>query len=203
MQAMKCPNDGTEMVPVKIESHVGQTIVVDQCPECGGIWFDRSELYRARQGEADRIEMVNTDSLRAPSNVAATLHCPRDESPLARFEDKYFPTEIVVARCPACDGFWLNRGEFTRYQNLRFDRRNRAIEDKRLEEDIQRLLATNHPESTSEALTRIANFLSTPIDRQTLRPDSGIIVEEPGPPGSAVELVAGLLNVVLRLFILR
>ena len=49
---MKCPNDSTEMCQVKIEGHYGQPILLEQCKECGGIWFDEMELFSARHGEA-------------------------------------------------------------------------------------------------------------------------------------------------------
>ena len=56
---MLCPNDNTEMRQVKILSQYGGPVFVDQCEKCGGIWFDESELFRAGQGEAERIEAVN------------------------------------------------------------------------------------------------------------------------------------------------
>jgi Zn-finger nucleic acid-binding protein len=48
---MLCPNENIEMRQVKVESHYGQPVILDQCPECGGIWFDKMELYQVKQGE--------------------------------------------------------------------------------------------------------------------------------------------------------
>jgi hypothetical protein len=39
-ETMKCPNDNTEMYQVKIEGHYSRPILLEQCKECGGIWFD-------------------------------------------------------------------------------------------------------------------------------------------------------------------
>ena len=53
---MKCPNENAEMQQVKVESHYGQTVILDQCPKCGGIWFDSLELYSVKQGQAEIID---------------------------------------------------------------------------------------------------------------------------------------------------
>ena len=58
---MICPNDNIEMHQVRIESYYGQPIFLEQCENCGGIWFDESELYRAKQGEANKIELLDPE----------------------------------------------------------------------------------------------------------------------------------------------
>jgi len=108
------------MHEVKIVSHYGQPIIVDQCEKCGGIWFDESELFRAKQGEAEKIEVLNTEILRTPSAIEnSSLICPRDQTAMNRFTDKYFPQDVVLVRCPLCHGIWINRGTFTKYQQFR------------------------------------------------------------------------------------
>ena len=46
------------MDEVKTESHYGAPILLDQCPQCGGIWFDKEELLATKHGEAERIDLV-------------------------------------------------------------------------------------------------------------------------------------------------
>jgi Zn-finger nucleic acid-binding protein len=117
---MFCPNDNAEMRLVKILSQYGGPIFVDQCQRCGGIWFDESELFRAGQGEAEKIESVNAGMLRSPSAIESfPLVCPRDQGTMRRFADNHFPEDIVLVRCEVCHGFWLNRGVFTKYQQFR------------------------------------------------------------------------------------
>ena len=107
------------MHQVKIVAHYGEPMLVDQCEECGGIWFDESELFRAKQGEAGKIEVLDTAILRTPSTIEhPSLICPRDDSQMHRFTDRYFPEDIVLVRCPSCHGTWLNRGIFTKYQQF-------------------------------------------------------------------------------------
>jgi Zn-finger nucleic acid-binding protein len=117
---MLCPNDNAEMRQVKIESHYGGPIFVDQCESCGGIWFDESNLFRAKQGEAEKIEALNIEMLRTSSVIEnSPLFCPRDQGAMQLFTDKYFPQDIVLVRCLSCHGIWLNRGTFTKYQQFR------------------------------------------------------------------------------------
>ena len=78
---MFCPNENIEMHQVRIESHYGQPIILEQCNKCGGIWFDESELFRAKQGEAEEIELLDSEILRNPSKIEkSVLICPRDHA---------------------------------------------------------------------------------------------------------------------------
>jgi Zn-finger nucleic acid-binding protein len=142
---MLCPNDRTEMHQVTIVSHYGGPIIVDQCEKCGGIWFDESELFRAKQGEAEKIEVLNTESLRTPSTIEnSTLFCPRDQTTMHRFTDKYFPQDIVLVRCPSCHGIWINRSTFTKYQQFRqkLMSKKKSPQDERLEKSIAPLIVS-------------------------------------------------------------
>ena len=142
---MLCPNDSTEMHQVTIVSHYGGPIFVDQCEKCGGIWFDESELFRAKQGEAEKIEALNTEMLRTPSTIEnSTLICPRDQTAMNRFTDKYFPQDIVLVRCPSCHGIWINRGMFTKYQQFRqkLMPKKKSPQDEILEKSIAPLIVS-------------------------------------------------------------
>ena len=165
---MICPNDMIEMRPVKVMSHYGQQIDLEQCDKCGGIWFDQSELYRAKQGEAEKIESVNAEILRNPTVIeVAALHCPRDNTVLQQFTDKYFPHDIILERCPSCQGIWLNRGAFTRYQKYRKELlrpKEKSSDDKQFGESINQLIAAHNSGQSSETLKKLGKFLSAPLD---------------------------------------
>ena len=171
---MKCPNDNAEMYQVTIESHYSQPILLEQCKECGGIWFDETELFSARDGEAEKIEVFDSKSLWTPTNMEKRiLRCPLDQSELFRFKDRYFLKGIILERCPSCNGIWLNRGDFTKFQQARQELnrpKERSSKDRRLEEDIKRILAVHRAEATSNTLEKLGRFLSMPIDRATLLP---------------------------------
>jgi Zn-finger nucleic acid-binding protein len=165
---MICPVDKTEMRRVKIMSHYGQPIYLDQCERCGGIWFDEAELFQARQGEAGKIEVLDTNILKNPSIIKhAKLICPRDQTALYRFTDKYFPKDIILERCPTCKGIWLNRGVFTKYQKFRQELKRpkeKSSEDKKLEESVRQLIEAYHSEHTTGTVGRMEKFLSTPVE---------------------------------------
>jgi Zn-finger nucleic acid-binding protein len=202
---MICPNDNTQMHQVRIQSHYGQPIILEQCGQCGGIWFDESELFRAKQGEAGKIELLDTEILRAPVNIEKpVLKCPRDKAELFQFKDRYFPKGIILERCPSCNGIWLNRGHFTRFQEARqeFKRpEEKGLEDKRLEEEIERVLAMHQAGDATGTLEKLGSFLSTPIDRNTLLP-LGADQEQTELENTA-NLTMNLLMLVFRALVLR
>jgi Zn-finger nucleic acid-binding protein len=161
---MLCPNDNTEMRQVKIVSHYGVPIFVDQCEKCGGIWFDESELFRAKQGEAEKIEVLNTGKLQTPSTIEnSTLFCPRDQGAMHRFTDKYFPQDIVLVRCQLCHGTWLNRGIFTKYQQFRQElmRPKKSTQDEKMKAQWE----ASYKNGRSTGIRgRLVEFLSTPME---------------------------------------
>lgn len=62
---------------VKVLSCYDQPIDLEQCEKCGGILLDESELYRARQGEAEKIEAMSDKCLHNPSITSnEVLTCP-------------------------------------------------------------------------------------------------------------------------------
>jgi len=205
---MLCPNDSIEMHQVKIVGHYGGPIIVDQCEKCGGIWFDESELFRAKQGEAERIEVLNAGILRTPTTIEnSELICPRDKAAMHRFTDRYFPQDIVLVRCPLCHGIWLNRGMFTKYQQFRqklMSSKKISLQDKKLEERVGQLVASYESGRSTKTLIGLGEFLSTPIDSGYTRdfgytPAVGGVADASGIAGFAL---TGLLT-ILRFFIFR
>jgi Zn-finger nucleic acid-binding protein len=201
--SMICPNDGAEMHQVSIVSHYGQAIFLDQCEKCGGVWFDESELFRARQGEADKVESLDQEALRTPSPINySQLICPRDRSKLFRFTDKHFPGSIILTRCPSCHGIWLNRGEFTKYQQSREETlrsTEKSDTDKKLAEHIAQLTVFDQTGHPSVVLGKLGNFLSTDMD--TISP-----LNTDSPPKSnaaqdTVNMAVGIVLTLLRFFL--
>jgi Zn-finger nucleic acid-binding protein len=202
---MICPNDSTEMHQVKITSHYGQPIILEQCEKCGGIWFNESELYRAKQGEAEKIELLDTETLRNPTKIEnSTLACPRDQAILFQFTDKYFPKDIILERCPVCNGIWLNRGIFTKYQRFRQELKRpkeRSPEDKKLEESISQLIASHQSGRTTDTLGKLGRFLSTPLDEYSSLPTDS--PQRAPAAENAVNIALNILMTILRAFILK
>jgi Zn-finger nucleic acid-binding protein len=205
---MLCPNDRTELRQVKTVGHYGGPIIVDQCEKCGGIWFEESELFRAKQGEAEKIEMLNTGILRTPSTFEnSTLICPRDKAAMHRFTDKYFPQDIVLVRCPLCHGIWLNRGMFTKYQQFRQELmrpKGKSPQDEGLKESIATLIESYESGRSTETLRRLGDFLSTPVNFGHTSNFGDIAdVGDMANVGNIAGVALPILVTILRLFIFR
>jgi len=195
MWRMICPNDNTAMKQVKVESHYGQTIIVDQCGICGGIWFDESELLRARQGEAEKIEPLNAEILVEPSAITVPHVCPKDGTQLFRFRDKHFPDSIVLERCPNCHGMWLNRGEFTRYQKARLvSLQNRNTDDKSFGDSVSKMTVPYQAGRSTVVLGKLGNFLSTDMNTPASA-EQGAAAE------NTAQAALGIVITLLRLFL--
>jgi len=79
--AMYCPNDSAKLHQAAVPAHNGQKVVIDHCEDCGGLWFDAFELYKAKQSSDESIEELDTAILRGPTDIDnSTLLCPRDQA---------------------------------------------------------------------------------------------------------------------------
>jgi len=196
---MICPNDKTEMHEVRVESHYGLPIVLDQCPTCGGMWFDKSELFMAKSGEATKVDLADAVLLATPSTIrAAKLFCPRDGADLIRFTDRFFPADIILVRCPFCGGMWLNRGEFVKFQKVREElkrSRETRIQDNKLEADVKGLLETYRSENAPGALDNLGRFLNTPVD--DVNPFALDAAQEQSGSRRAIDIIMNVLSLVL------
>lgn len=202
---MFCPNENARMHQAAVSSHYGQQVIIDQCEKCGGIWFDAFELYKVKQGEAQEIEELDPDIFTAPSDIDhPTLLCPRDQAALFQYDDPNFPKGLILMRCPKCQGFWLNRGEFTKYQEVRQklkDPEEKTPEDLKLEEDVKRLLESHRAGNSHDGLAKVGKFLSTPVGDSALFPfDStrGLSDER-----NTLDSILSVLILLLRLFVFR
>jgi len=45
-----CPADGTTLA-----KEIVHGIIIDRCPNCGGVWFDRGEMERMNEEVADEV----------------------------------------------------------------------------------------------------------------------------------------------------
>lgn len=116
--ALKCPHCVVEMNEVSAATSVGYSIVLDQCPRCGGIWCDRWELYPLSAAAADGLDPVDQAALLQPAALTNDqLECPRCRARLRSFRDPSLPRDARIERCPNCDGMWLNRGELRRFRH--------------------------------------------------------------------------------------
>jgi Zn-finger nucleic acid-binding protein len=196
------------MHQVQITANYGQPLFLDQCDCCGGIWFDESELYRARQGEADKVDLLDTYILTKSTPIVNPVHCcPKDGTNLVRFTDPNFPAGIFVERCPTCNGFWLNRGEFSKFQHARQELlrpKEPSTEDKKLQEQVQLILAEYQADRNNSTISRLQSFLTEPLDVKGILPlNSQDSDADSSNAGNTISAVLNVLTTLLRLFVFR
>jgi Zn-finger nucleic acid-binding protein len=113
---MKCPKDQAELSAAKRYG-----IDVDQCPKCGGMWLDYSELDALEDKTFKEDEFKGSLSL---SQHESSYACPVCSSPLKSFQ--YRMNNLVLEQCPALHGFWLDAEEDKRILAL-LDKRSEAL----------------------------------------------------------------------------
>jgi len=115
-QKLICPECGGALHEVWASANYGRVLMLDQCKACGGVWFDRWELYFVTDRSIKDLEAVDSAAFSAPvAPHPLKGNCPRCEKELARFIDPNLPKDALIERCPGCKGLWLNRGELGKY----------------------------------------------------------------------------------------
>jgi Zn-finger nucleic acid-binding protein len=107
---MDCPKCRGSLIRRKLES-----VVVDECQNCRGIWFDRDELRRAKDAaepDANWLDFeVWKDSERLVGAPTST-NCPGCDSELIALT--YASTGVEIDHCAKCQGTWLDKDEFNK-----------------------------------------------------------------------------------------
>lgn len=93
---MQCPICSSEMA---IIDHSG--VVLDQCPNCKALWFDRTEFATAMERDVPGVSIQWGKVIKDRPGDART--CPRDRTPMKAMEWGGIPFD----RCPTCAGVLL------------------------------------------------------------------------------------------------
>lgn len=209
MQNKRCPECDAKMEKRKASGHYADTIILDQCLSCGGIWLDDLELFRLDTKSAEDVSPVDTDALHAihATSAAKSLSCPNDSGRLTPFRDPNFPKTLLVENCLRCGGFWMNRSELAEYLDLREGRIGTGLradtQETAFASGIRKLLETQSVSAGYDRLGGLASFLSTPIDRMTLEPMPGIDEQNRIKASRTIDTAFTALNILLRLFLKR
>lgn len=160
---MNCPHCDKPMKALTTHSKYGAHIEIDQCGDCGGLWFDDLEYYPVKEGLAEAFDKIDKEKLVRPDPVKkAGLYCPRDNTILKAFSDPYWPNEIRVEHCPQCSGFWFNRGEFSAFQKERQKRQValKSAGNLQLSAEVRGLLNAEGTGNKYDSVGRLGRFLS-------------------------------------------
>lgn len=105
--AMPCPKCRAPMDALVVES-----VEVDRCSRCRGLWFDAGELETlADVAIADSIDAGPTDDGERLDNLD-NYDCPRCGAGMKSAQDSRRP-DLKFEICGACDGAFLDAGEFS------------------------------------------------------------------------------------------
>ena len=105
--AMRCPKCRSDMEQIMIES-----IEVDRCSACHGLWFDSGELSKLRNKEAAAALDIGDVVTGKKQNEIEHYRCPRCAGPMNRLVDPKQP-HIWFEQCGSCHGSFFDAGELT------------------------------------------------------------------------------------------
>jgi Zn-finger nucleic acid-binding protein len=111
---MQCPKDKIEMNQQDLGG-----VLIDECPACGGIWFDQGELDAAKDALEPDLNWIELELWRDEERFNLSLsdrECPRDNKQLVCF--KYGDAAIEIEYCLQCRGIWLDHGEFKKIVSI-------------------------------------------------------------------------------------
>jgi len=162
-QPLTCPECGGVCKEVYAEANYGRVLLLDQCNNCGSIWFDNWELYFLKDAEAKRLDSVNIHSLldKGPAKKSADT-CPRHCGiPLELFQDPNLPADSRIYRCKRCNGLWLNRGELVKYGEHKNKLRNKFAKTEPSTNDAASTLIVDSQKAKWETVGHLRTALRT------------------------------------------
>lgn len=111
---MKCPKCEAEMEKVTYNS-----VEVDRCTSCGGLWFDRLEHEDLKEAEGSEAIDTGNPETGMKYNEMENVDCPVCHSPLIPMVDSKQP-HIWYEKCSVCGGVFFDAGEFKDYKEETF-----------------------------------------------------------------------------------
>src|SRR3989344_5399174 len=108
---MKCPSC---KIPLRrIDNH---GIALDECAQCGGVWFDASELKKVIDSTDNALRWIDLNLFEQEegkfTHSVQGEACPRCGAQMTQFI--YKESGAVISMCTSCKGVWLAKGELSR-----------------------------------------------------------------------------------------
>ncbi|PJB21351.1 MAG: transcription factor [Euryarchaeota archaeon CG_4_9_14_3_um_filter_38_12] len=99
---IECPRCWVKMNQTEINV-LGPNVIIDVCPKCNGVWFDKGELKKILKDR--KLSDYLTKNI--GTQTKSELVCPR----CGGLMDIEKAEEIEVDVCLECNGVWLDQGE--------------------------------------------------------------------------------------------
>jgi Zn-finger nucleic acid-binding protein len=163
-EMVRCPQCELPMKPVTARGNPGSLIELDQCPQCGGIWCDKWELFPIQADEATRLEPADQELLRAPVPlITKELFCPRCTARMSPVKEPALGADVQFQRCLRCEAIWLNRGQFTHYKG-----HQKKLRGKRMGAEAAGKLQKLAPDTKSWVVTGTKGMFAYPAGQETI-----------------------------------
>jgi uncharacterized protein len=111
---MKCP----KCTDITLKKNKIDTIEIDECPNCNGVWFDKDELRQSKDIYDPDLNWMDFDIWKHKDQFKVlenSLSCPSCEKQMVVIN--YADTKVEIDYCPYCQGVWLDSGEFMKIIN--------------------------------------------------------------------------------------
>ena len=107
---MNCPKCDALMEQVTYES-----IEVDRCTQCKGIWFDMLEAEHLKKMSGSEAIDIGEPAMAKQMIELEHVTCPVCRAEMLRMVDAQQP-HIWYESCPVCYGIFFDAGEFKDYK---------------------------------------------------------------------------------------
>lgn len=115
MKCVRCPETA-------LQARHYESVEVDQCPSCHGVWLDDGEIAHIIESEettfdhASIVQAVESAFAGIPTHEIDSIeHCPRCASQLLAINFAY-NSGVIVDRCPKGHGIWFDGKELDSIQ---------------------------------------------------------------------------------------
>ena len=110
---MKCP-----VCSIRLREWKVPKAVLDVCPQCRGIWFDRGEfvafvkdLSESDDVQSEEVRLFEKRVVEHPEDLQEPERCcPRCGQGMRKFNYAY-DSNVFLDRCRECEGIWADGGE--------------------------------------------------------------------------------------------
>lgn len=99
-----CLGLAMEKLPIDAASN---SFILDRCPQCGGIWFDRGEMHLAAAINSEVLVLNDPlpGSVKPMGDGDGVIDCQICQTAM----HQQTIAEHIVHYCPTCRGTWLDR----------------------------------------------------------------------------------------------
>jgi Zn-finger nucleic acid-binding protein len=134
---MQCPR----CKPVNMQTMKMGSVVIDECAQCGGIWFDQGELDQVIGSADPDLRWLDIDFWKDNSDFKVStdeLSCPKcSRYYLTRLKDE--ATNTTACLCSNCQGIWLDADQLHRIVQAVTEIANRMDSAEYLKESLHQV----------------------------------------------------------------